>query len=155
MSLACVMQLIRFYILYDIACQWFKNLFTRMGIFDSDLQFRRGEQYLVFLVPKFHLPAQIEACNLAFSFNLTPFVGRTDGEAPERGWADANRLANSTSISGPGARRDALDAHFQYWNWKKIVSLGKLLYSHRTPMVPLIRHTQGRPCLRGCRSMYP
>ncbi|KAJ7940112.1 hypothetical protein B0H13DRAFT_1586720, partial [Mycena leptocephala] len=51
---------------------------------------------------------------LLFSFNLTPFVGRTDGEAPERGWADANRLASSTSVSGPGARRDTLDAHFQY-----------------------------------------
>jgi hypothetical protein len=105
MSLARVMQLIRFYISCDIACQWFKNLFTRMGIFNSDLQFRRGEQYLVFLVPKFHLPAHIEACNLVFSFNLTPFVGRTDREAPERGWADTNQPANSTSILGPGAQR--------------------------------------------------
>ncbi|KAJ7818572.1 hypothetical protein B0H14DRAFT_3473649 [Mycena olivaceomarginata] len=134
-SLAHIMQLIRFYILYDITCQWFKNLFTRMGIFDSDPQFRSREQYLVFLVPKFHLPAHIEVCNLVFSFNLTPFVGQTDGEAPERGWADTNQLANSTSISGPGARRDALDAHFQYWNWKKIVSLG-----NHTPMkyVPMM-----------------
>jgi hypothetical protein len=77
-----------------------------------------------FLVPKFHLPAYIESCNLLFSFNLTPFVGQTDGEAPERGWADANRLANSTSMSGPGVRRDTLEVHFQYWNWKKIMRLG-------------------------------
>ncbi|KAJ7508029.1 hypothetical protein B0H11DRAFT_1685302, partial [Mycena galericulata] len=68
-----------------------------------------AKKYLVFLVPKFHLPAHIELCNILFSFNLTPFVGRTDGEAPERGWASANRLANSTSISGPGARRDTLE----------------------------------------------
>ncbi|KAJ7794332.1 hypothetical protein B0H14DRAFT_2392601, partial [Mycena olivaceomarginata] len=142
MSLARVMQLIRFYISYDIACQWFKNLFTWMGIFDSDLQFRRGEQYLVFLIPKFHLPAHIEACNLAFSFNLTPFVGRTDGEAPERGWADANRLANSTSISGPGAQCDALDAHFQYWNWKKIVSLGETLLTWMQKYVPMMLETR-------------
>ncbi|KAJ7802706.1 hypothetical protein B0H14DRAFT_2614089 [Mycena olivaceomarginata] len=92
----------------------------RMEIFDCDIQFKEGKKYVVFLVPKFHLPAHIELCNILFSFNLTPFVGTTDGEAPERGWADANRLANSTSISGPGARRDTLDAHFQYSNWKKI-----------------------------------
>jgi hypothetical protein len=125
MSLAGCMQLIRFFISYDIVCQWFKNLWTRMQKFDTELHFKAGQQYVVFLVPKFHLPAHIEACNIVFSFNLTPFVGRTDGEAPERGWADANRLANSTNISGPGARRDALDVHFQYWNWKKTVKLGK------------------------------
>ncbi|KAJ6619067.1 hypothetical protein B0H10DRAFT_1947080 [Mycena sp. CBHHK59/15] len=81
----------------------------------GDLQF--GERYIlkclevlnyindaltVFLVPKFHLPAHIEACNLRFSFNLTRDVGQTDGEAPERGWANANPLANSTAEMGPG-----------------------------------------------------
>ncbi|KAJ7821478.1 hypothetical protein B0H14DRAFT_3089114 [Mycena olivaceomarginata] len=143
MSLARVMQVIRFYISYDIACQWFKNLFTRMMIFDSDLQFRRGEQYLVFLVPKFHLPAHIEVCNLVFSFNLTPFVGQDlTGEAPEQGWADANRLVNSTSISGPGARRDALDTPFQYWNWKKIVSLGETLLTRMQKYVPMMLETR-------------
>jgi hypothetical protein len=48
-----------------------------------------------------------------------------DGEVPERGWADANQLANSTSVSGPGTRQDALDIHFQDTNWKKIVKLGE------------------------------
>jgi hypothetical protein len=28
---------------------------------------------------------------------------------------------------GPGARRDALDDHFNNWNHKKIVGLGKFL----------------------------
>ncbi|KAJ7310883.1 hypothetical protein DFH08DRAFT_974040 [Mycena albidolilacea] len=71
-----------------------------------------GKTSVGFLVPKFHLPAHIESCNLLFSFTLTLFVGRMDGEAPERGWADANRLANSTSVSGPGAQRDTLEVHF-------------------------------------------
>jgi hypothetical protein len=116
----------RLYVSYDIACQWHKNISERMKIFDfDDVQFKDGEKYVVFLIPKFHLPAHIELCNIMYSFNLAPCVGRTDGEAPERGWADANRLANSTSISGPGARRDKLDTHFQDWNWKKIVGLGK------------------------------
>ncbi|KAJ7788895.1 hypothetical protein B0H14DRAFT_3095035 [Mycena olivaceomarginata] len=93
----------------------------RMHIFDPHTQLKGGKTSVGFLVPKFHLPAHIESCNLLFSFNLTPFVGRTDGEAPERGWADANRLVNSTSVSGPGAWQDTLEVHFQYWNWKKIM----------------------------------
>ncbi|KAJ6598621.1 hypothetical protein B0H10DRAFT_2231600 [Mycena sp. CBHHK59/15] len=113
MSLASS-PLTRLYVSYDIACQWHKNIWERMKVFAEykGVQFEQGKKYVVFLVPKFHLPAHIELCNILFSFNLTPFVGRTDGEAPERGWADANRLANSTSISGPGARRDTLDVHF-------------------------------------------
>ncbi|KAJ7880130.1 hypothetical protein B0H13DRAFT_2542393 [Mycena leptocephala] len=122
----------RLYVSYDIACQWHKNI----------RDFKDGEKYVVFLVPKFHLPAHIELCNILFSFNLTPFVGRTDGEAPERGWADANRLANSTSISGPGARRDMLDAHFQYWNWKKIIALGRVMLERMQKYVPLMLETR-------------
>ncbi|KAJ6582403.1 hypothetical protein B0H19DRAFT_930041 [Mycena capillaripes] len=114
-----------------------------MRIFDFEgVQFKDGEKYVVFLVPKFHLPAHIELCNILFSFNLTPFVGRTDGEAPERGWANTNRLANSTSVSGPGARRDALDVHFQDWNWKKLVALGAVLLKRLQKSVPLMLETQ-------------
>ncbi|KAF7364442.1 CxC2 domain-containing protein [Mycena sanguinolenta] len=147
---------------YDIACQWYKNLWTRMEVFPEEVKWKQDKEKkkkIVFLVPKFHLPAHIEQCNIDFSFNLTPFfhlpahieqcnidfsfnltpfVGRTDGEAPERGWADANRLANSTSISGPGARRDTLDAHFQYSNWKKIVKLGTVLLEKIQKNVPLM-----------------
>ncbi|KAJ7814729.1 hypothetical protein B0H13DRAFT_2218818, partial [Mycena leptocephala] len=130
------------YVSYDIACQWHKNISERMKIFDfDDVQFKDGEKYVVFLIPKFHLPAHIELCNIMYSFNLTPCVGRTDGEAPERGWADANRLASSTSISGPGARRDKLDTHFQDWNWKKIVGLGKTLLERLQKAVPLMLET--------------
>ncbi|KAJ6534315.1 hypothetical protein B0H19DRAFT_1383490 [Mycena capillaripes] len=85
---------------------------------------RDGGSPDTFLVSKFHLPAHIEACNLKFSFNLTRDVGQTDGEAPERGWADANPLARSTKEMGSGFRRDTLDDHFNDWNHKKIIALG-------------------------------
>lgn len=111
---------------YDIACQWHKNIWDRMRIFPHERQILHGMECIKFLVPKFHLPAHIEACNIAFSFNLTKGVGRTDGEAPERGWADANRLAGSTKEMGPGSRRDTIDDHFNDWNWKKIIALGTL-----------------------------
>ncbi|KAJ7760606.1 hypothetical protein B0H14DRAFT_3511096 [Mycena olivaceomarginata] len=101
--------LLCFIVSYDIACQWYKNLWERMRIFPLEAQLG-GEKKFMFLVPKFHLPAHIEECN-----------------APKHGWADANHLANSTSILGPGAWCDTLDTHFQYSNWKKITKLGTVL----------------------------
>ncbi|KAJ7076280.1 hypothetical protein B0H15DRAFT_1006298 [Mycena belliarum] len=115
-------ELVRLYVSYDIACQWHKNIWIRMQQYKPELQFKADRKFMTFLVPKFHLPTHIEACNLQFSFNLTRDVGQTDGEAPERGWANANRLATSTKEKGPGARRDTLDDHFnerRLWRWVK------------------------------------
>ncbi|KAG5635682.1 hypothetical protein H0H81_010420 [Sphagnurus paluster] len=39
-------------------------------------------------------------------------VGRTDGEAPKRGWAAVNAVTSSTKEMGPGSRHDTLDDHF-------------------------------------------
>ncbi|KAG2035191.1 hypothetical protein BDR03DRAFT_803099, partial [Suillus americanus] len=57
-----------------------------------------------FLIPKFHLPAHITSCQIKFSFNFIKGVGRTDGEAPERGWADINPITTSTHEMGPRSR---------------------------------------------------
>ena len=70
-----------------------------------------SEIYVQFLVPKFHLPAHIESCQWSFSFNYACFVGRTDGEAPERGWADLNGLAYSTHEMVPGSQQDTIEDH--------------------------------------------
>jgi hypothetical protein len=112
---------------YDIACQWHKKIWTRLDTMPARLYFSRENKIVRFLVPKFHLNAHIHACQVAFSFNYTYGVGRTDGEAPERGWANINRVATSTKEMGPGARRDTLDDHFGDWNWKKITMLGRTL----------------------------
>jgi len=95
-----------------------------LKIFPPEEGLSNSIQHIRYLVPKFHLPAHVEACNLGFSFNLTKGVGRTDGEAPERGWANINPAAQSTKEMGPGSRRDTLDDHFGDWNWKKIIKMG-------------------------------
>jgi hypothetical protein len=91
----------------------------------SALHMDHASKNVVFLVPKFHLPAHIEQCQIDFSFNLSRYVGWTDGEAPERGWANMNPIASSTKEMGPGSRRDTLDDHFGDWNWKRCTQLGK------------------------------
>ncbi|SJL12496.1 uncharacterized protein ARMOST_15923 [Armillaria ostoyae] len=44
---------------YDIACQWHKNLFVRIDKYPTDLQPDQREYNILYLVPKFHLPAHI------------------------------------------------------------------------------------------------
>lgn len=119
-------QIQRLVVSYDIACQWHKNIWTRMQIFSPRFHLDGDQIFVTFLIPKFHLPAHIEDCNIDFSFHLTKGVARTDGEAPERGWANANPLATSTREMGPGNRRDTIDDHFNDWNHKKRIGLGKL-----------------------------
>ncbi|KAJ7046193.1 hypothetical protein C8F04DRAFT_938986 [Mycena alexandri] len=126
----------RFFVSYDIACQWHKNIWSRMEDYVPEIHYLPHGKFMSFLVPKFHLPAHIEACNLRFSFNLTRDVGQTDGEAPERGWANANPLASSTKEMGPGARRDALDDHFNDWNYKKIIAFGRVMLKKMEEAVP-------------------
>ncbi|KAJ7707970.1 hypothetical protein B0H14DRAFT_2646717 [Mycena olivaceomarginata] len=63
--------LMRYFVLYDIA-------------YDT-ITIDGAGKFMTFLVPKFHLPVHIEACNLNFPSTLPRDVGQTDGEAPERG----------------------------------------------------------------------
>jgi hypothetical protein len=111
---------------YDIACQWRQNFVTRMSLcFPGAWAVNRSDVALRFVVPKFHLPAHIEKCHRDYSFNYTPGVGRTNGEAPERGWSNINGLSYSTKEMGPGSRQDTIEDHFGDLNWTKVAGMGK------------------------------
>ncbi|KAG2029346.1 hypothetical protein BDR03DRAFT_936849 [Suillus americanus] len=112
---------------YNIACKWNKNLWSRMSAFPHKYHINHDEKVITFLVPKFHLPAHIARCQTRFSFNFIKGVGRTDGEAPERGWADINPLATSTHT---------IDDHFNDWNWKKVCAMGAILLQKYKAAVP-------------------
>ncbi|TFK59339.1 hypothetical protein BDN72DRAFT_873055 [Pluteus cervinus] len=113
---------------YDIACQWCRNLWERIQRYAKSLQLDEDlVNSFMFLVPKFHLPAHIGKCQTQYSFNLHSHVGRTDGEAPERGWSHINPIALSTCEMGPGSRRDTLEDHFGDSNWKKTYQMGTTL----------------------------
>lgn len=115
----------KLFVSYDIACQWHKKMWARMAKLPSSMQIDRVTKALEFVVPKFHLNAHRLACQISYSLNLLPGVGRTDGEGVERGWANINPAASSTKQMGPGTRRDTLDDYFGDWNWKKLVGLGE------------------------------
>ncbi|KAJ3513190.1 hypothetical protein NLJ89_g3087 [Agrocybe chaxingu] len=96
-------KLLRIVVSYDIACQWSKNLSLRCSLYPPNILSTRKDLELVYLVPKFHLPAHVQHCQENYSFNFIPRVARTDGESPERGWAAANSVTNSTREMGPGS----------------------------------------------------
>ncbi|KAG1788040.1 uncharacterized protein HD556DRAFT_1434199 [Suillus plorans] len=122
---------------YDIACQWSTNLWQRMHRYPSTIHLRHHDnKTITFLVPKFHLPAHIDICQITYSHNLLKGMGRTDGEAPERGWANINPVATSTREMGPGSRRDTLDDHFGDFNWKKVTNMGVSLSRKLKAAVP-------------------
>ena len=121
-------NLTRLMLSYDIACQWHKNLSSRMSTYPPTLRINLNHLSCTFLVLKFHLPAHIESCQTAFSFNLTKGAAWTDGEAPERTWGNVDPLAPSTKEMGPGSRRDTLDDHYRDWNHKKIIHMGKYYF---------------------------
>ena len=114
----------RLVISYDIACQWSRHLQERCRMYPSNAISSGDVHELVYAVPKFHLPAHVLKCQVDYSFNLIPGVGRTDGEAPERGWSYINGVASRTKEMGPGSRRDTLDDHFGDYNWRKITQVG-------------------------------
>ncbi|KAG1884716.1 hypothetical protein F4604DRAFT_1878684 [Suillus subluteus] len=107
---------------YDIACQWSKHIWDRMATYPCQMHVERGTKDFVFLVPKFHLPAHVAFCQVTYSHNLIKGMGCTDGEAPERGWANINPVATSTREMGPSSCRDTLDDHFGDFNWKKVTN---------------------------------
>ncbi|KAF6747228.1 hypothetical protein DFP72DRAFT_992589 [Ephemerocybe angulata] len=112
---------------YDIACQWRRWFEARCAKYPPNPVSPGHQIEFSYLIPKFHLPAHIQPCQLLYSHNLLPRVGRTDGEAPERGWSKTNLLASSTREMGPGARRDTLDDTMGDMNWAKAVEMDDLL----------------------------
>lgn len=110
---------------YDIACQYQRNFHTR---FANSPFLHRPDISLIFLIPKFHLPAHKIDCHYQYSFNYERNVGRTDGEAIERFWSTHNFLSGSTMRMTPGSRADTLNFHFNDWNWKKTCKMGEFIH---------------------------
>jgi hypothetical protein len=113
---------------YNIMCQWWQKLWSvRHPLLPAHLQLNTETISLKRVIPKFHASAHKVECRTAYSFNLTPGVGRTDGEVIERNWSAINPTSNSTKEMGEGSRHDALDDFFGDLNFRKTLSFGELL----------------------------
>ncbi|SJK99852.1 uncharacterized protein ARMOST_03163 [Armillaria ostoyae] len=111
---------------YDIACQWFVNLYKCMNGWPSNLRINRPLK-LRPVISKFHEPTHKVKKHHEFSYNLVKGLGNCDCEGPERIWGGHNNLGNSMKTMGPGSCHNMLDDHFGFWNWQKYIRMGKSL----------------------------
>ncbi|KIK64513.1 hypothetical protein GYMLUDRAFT_161123 [Collybiopsis luxurians FD-317 M1] len=81
---------------YNVNFQYSIHLLEHGALYPPELQLPMSANHIQFFVPKFHLNAHQESCHIAFSYNWTPKVARTDGEGPECSWHVLNPLASST-----------------------------------------------------------
>lgn len=109
---------------YDIACQWYKNLVSRVKKLPSLVWRNLSLEDIRFVIPKLHIKGHQLFCQLLFSLNWLWGAGRTDGEGVERGWAHLGPIATSTRDMGPGSRHGTMNDHFGNWNWMKLTGLG-------------------------------
>lgn len=108
-----------YYISYDIACQYHRNLLERMKRFANvakdfkSLQAKGLDTFysilLVWAVGKFHLAAHKPSCRYKYSLRYLWGAGRTDGEADEREWARLNALAQRAREMAVGHRHDTIN----------------------------------------------
>ncbi|TDL14310.1 hypothetical protein BD410DRAFT_734277, partial [Rickenella mellea] len=126
------------YLSYDIACQWFVNLPTRVEEYPLRLQVNPHIVVIV-AVPKLHLVGHGPKCHTKYSFNYIPGSARSCGESIEQIWSGQNALAMSTREMSPGSRQDTLDDHLGAWNFRKVVGLGKQLLALLREAVPMKR----------------
>jgi hypothetical protein len=140
---------------YDIACQWYRNLKTRMLRLPREMWIPSDLfKTLLFFIPKLHIYAHGPKCRYVYSFNFRKWSARTDGEDPERFWSHINPASLSTREMSPGARFDALDSHAAHWNWRKIVKLGISVLRESLPKLTAFCFSPHRfiPCVSIVRS---
>lgn len=109
---------------YDIGCQWETNLQHRFNDYSVSAPTISNLVYWKVAVPKFHLSGHGAKCQVKFNLGWTKWAGRTDGERIEASWAQSTSMATWTRESGPNARRNILDDHWNAANWRKLLGLG-------------------------------
>ncbi|QRV94612.1 hypothetical protein RhiJN_22630 [Ceratobasidium sp. AG-Ba] len=111
---------------YDIWCHWFINWMTRKFnlppnlLVPEDLDFNGA-------IPKWHMVGHELNCHVRYALDFMRYVGRLEGEGPERVWAHMNQHAGSTSEQGPGTRTDNINNMAFEWNFKKMIRFHILL----------------------------
>ncbi|KAF8205189.1 hypothetical protein K438DRAFT_1543320, partial [Mycena galopus ATCC 62051] len=114
-------------ILYDIVCQWFKNLEERLLQLPPLVRLVACMKIMQFVIPKLHIKGHLGNCQIEFSLNYVLGSAQTDGKGFERPWANIGGVASSTQEMGPGSREDTLNCHWGYWNWEKVLGLAERL----------------------------
>src|ERR1700720_478809 len=110
--------------LYDIMCQFWKNLKKRFQgnpylSLPEGLEVLRG-------IGLFHVHGHQDRCYGQFAPSFIPGAGMVDGEVLETvGCTQWNFRQHQKSIHSLWHRRETLDDHMNDSNWKKLILMGK------------------------------
>ena len=109
--------------LYDIMCQFWKNLKKRFQgnpylSLPEGLEVLRG-------IGLFHVHGHQDRCYGRFAPSFIPGAGMVDGEVLETLWAVLNGILDSIRSQSTAHRRETLDDHMNDSNWKKLILMGK------------------------------
>jgi hypothetical protein len=108
-------------VIYDIACQFFRNFSTRV---EHNSLLTLGEwQEFIPAIGKWHLSAHIPSCFARYSLNFIEGAGQQDGEILETLWAEFNKISTSARAMSKAHRAEVYDDHMRDSNWKKLVGM--------------------------------
>ncbi|KAJ7938476.1 hypothetical protein B0H13DRAFT_1587566, partial [Mycena leptocephala] len=110
---------------YDIACQWSKNISTRMAKLPEKYHIKIPFTNIWFMVPNFHLPTHKALCLAIYSFHFMWGAGLTNGEGVEQNWKFSNGATASTKKMGPGSRHAVLEDIWGFHNWRREIAMRK------------------------------
>ncbi|RDX39433.1 hypothetical protein OH76DRAFT_1367526 [Lentinus brumalis] len=126
-ALECLKSLVQWMMTYDVACSYLKNILIRWKEGNLPADLRPVVEKLQVLLPQLHMLAHREWCQSEFAVCYTYGAGHTNGEAVEPIWGAHNAAGPSTREMNGGARHDALNDMFSFWNWMKHETMGKYL----------------------------
>lgn len=114
-----------FLLLYDINCQYHKNLFLRMQKATHLHEVMDLEAEILFGIGLFHVHGHDNKCYCRFAPTFIEGAGIIDGELIETLWEPLNHISGSIRAMSISHRQETLDIHMNDSNWKKITRMGK------------------------------
>ena len=108
----------RLKLLYDINCQYSRNLRSRFKKGKDHLSLPRSLE-IVHAIGKFHVHGHQERCYARYSPMFVKGIGWTSGEILESLWSVLNEAARATQTMTKANRAETLDALINDSNWNK------------------------------------
>ncbi|KAG8779018.1 hypothetical protein FRC12_024685 [Ceratobasidium sp. 428] len=115
-----------FFLTYDVWCHWIVNFHKRADNLPYQISLP-PDLDLQGAIPKWHLLGHYSVCYVRHSLDHKQYVGRQEGEGPERVWSHLNQHSGSTSEQSPGHRTDTLNNLAYEWNFEKMIRLAQHL----------------------------
>ncbi|KAF9045096.1 hypothetical protein BJ165DRAFT_1346802 [Panaeolus papilionaceus] len=125
LALSNVHQKQKVTIMYDIACQYFIHLRTRI---DPMLAKHQLEGLSIDrAIGLFHVHAHNDKCYFQYSPTFIPGLGRTVGEILESNWFRMNKGSKTFRSATKPARAEGLDDHASNNNFRKMMNMAETL----------------------------